>query len=72
MARSKSSSEWLQEHFKDQYVQKSQQEGIPFFIMEYVEGHELSDVMGKGELDFNRKLDILTQVCKALSYAHPL
>jgi len=27
MARSKSSSEWLQEHFKDQYVLKSQQEG---------------------------------------------
>ncbi|MCP3848916.1 MAG: protein kinase [Gammaproteobacteria bacterium] len=45
-------------------------EGVPFFIMEYVEGHELSDVMSKGELDFNRKLDIITQVCKALSYAH--
>ncbi len=27
MARSKSSSEWLQEHFKDQYVQLSQKEG---------------------------------------------
>ena len=27
MARSKSSSEWLQEHFKDQYVQQSQKEG---------------------------------------------
>ncbi len=27
MARSKSSSEWLQEHFKDQYVLKSQQDG---------------------------------------------
>ncbi len=27
MARSKSSSAWLQEHFKDQYVLKSQQEG---------------------------------------------
>ena len=27
MARSKSSSGWLQEHFKDQYVLKSQQEG---------------------------------------------
>ncbi|NOQ80583.1 MAG: 23S rRNA (uridine(2552)-2'-O)-methyltransferase RlmE [Gammaproteobacteria bacterium] len=27
MARSKSSSEWLQEHFKDQYVLKSQKEG---------------------------------------------
>ncbi|MCW8929078.1 MAG: protein kinase [Gammaproteobacteria bacterium] len=45
-------------------------EGVPFFIMEYVEGHELSDVMGKGKLDFNRKLDIIIQICKALSYAH--
>ncbi|WP_198266144.1 23S rRNA (uridine(2552)-2'-O)-methyltransferase RlmE [sulfur-oxidizing endosymbiont of Gigantopelta aegis] len=27
MARSKSSSEWLQEHFKDQYVLKSQKDG---------------------------------------------
>ncbi|MCU7835902.1 MAG: 23S rRNA (uridine(2552)-2'-O)-methyltransferase RlmE [gamma proteobacterium symbiont of Taylorina sp.] len=27
MGRSKSSSEWLQEHFKDQYVLKSQQDG---------------------------------------------
>jgi 23S rRNA (uridine2552-2'-O)-methyltransferase len=27
MARSKSSKGWLQEHFKDQYVQKSQQDG---------------------------------------------
>ncbi|MCU7938237.1 MAG: 23S rRNA (uridine(2552)-2'-O)-methyltransferase RlmE [gamma proteobacterium symbiont of Bathyaustriella thionipta] len=27
MARSKSSSEWLEEHFKDQYVLKSQQDG---------------------------------------------
>ncbi|MCN4143603.1 MAG: 23S rRNA (uridine(2552)-2'-O)-methyltransferase RlmE [Thiohalomonas sp.] len=27
MARSKSSSEWLQKHFKDQYVLKSQKEG---------------------------------------------
>lgn len=27
MARSKSSSEWLQEHFKDQYVLQSQKEG---------------------------------------------
>ena len=27
MARSKSSSQWLQEHFKDKYVQQSQKEG---------------------------------------------
>lgn len=45
-------------------------DGIPYFIMEYVQGHELSKVMAKGQLDFNRKLDIISQVCKALSYAH--
>ncbi len=45
-------------------------EGAPYFIMEYVEGHELSQVMGKGQLDFNHKLDIIVQICKALSYAH--
>ena len=42
-------------------------EGIPYFIMEYVEGHDLSSFMAKGQLDFNRKLDIVSQICKALS-----
>ncbi|MCU7835924.1 MAG: serine/threonine protein kinase [gamma proteobacterium symbiont of Taylorina sp.] len=45
-------------------------EGIPYFIMEYVGGHELSDIMDRGKLEFNRKLDIIVQICKALSYAH--
>lgn len=45
-------------------------EGIPYFIMEYVAGHDLSTVMAKGQLDFNHKLDIIVQICKALSYAH--
>ena len=44
--------------------------GIPYFIMEYVEGEDLGKIMGKGLLDFNRKLDICIQICKALSYAH--
>ena len=44
--------------------------GIPFFVMELVEGDDLGKIMGKGQLDFNRKLDICIQICKALSYAH--
>jgi len=44
--------------------------GVPYFIMEYVEGQELGNIMGRGQLDFNRKLDITIQICKALSYAH--
>lgn len=44
--------------------------GTPYFVMEYVEGHDLTEVMAKGQLDFNRKLDIVSQICKALSYAH--
>ncbi|MCU7938239.1 MAG: protein kinase [gamma proteobacterium symbiont of Bathyaustriella thionipta] len=30
-------------------------DGIPYFIMEYVEGHELTKFMAEGQLEFNRK-----------------
>ena len=43
---------------------------IPFFIMEYIEGIDLKVAMQRGRLNFNQKLDICTQICKALSYAH--
>lgn len=45
-------------------------EGLPYFVMEYVEGTDLSQAIGEGALDTNRKLDLTIQVCKALSYAH--
>ncbi len=42
----------------------------PYFVMEFVEGTDLSRVIREGLLDPNRKLDVMIQVCKALGYAH--
>ena len=44
--------------------------GMPYFIMEYIDGTDLQVAIRKEELDDNRKLDLIIQVCKALSYAH--
>ena len=44
--------------------------GRPFFVMEYVDGMTLEEAINRGKLDFSRKLEVLVQVCKALSYAH--
>ncbi len=45
-------------------------EGMAYFVMEYVEGTDLARAIRDGNLDTNRKLDVIIQVCKALSYAH--
>jgi eukaryotic-like serine/threonine-protein kinase len=45
-------------------------EGMPYFVMEYVEGTDLSQAIKQDLLDTNRKLDLAIQVCRALSYAH--
>ncbi|RMG88791.1 MAG: serine/threonine protein kinase [Candidatus Dadabacteria bacterium] len=45
-------------------------DGRPFFVMEYVEGTDLARWIREGGLDANRRLDLMTQVCKALAYAH--
>ncbi|MCK4304909.1 MAG: protein kinase [Candidatus Eisenbacteria sp.] len=45
-------------------------EGSPYFVMEYVEGTDLSEAIAHQQFDTNRKLDIVIQVCKALSHAH--
>ena len=44
--------------------------GMPYFVMEYVEGAHLAQTIREGNLETNRKLDLIIQVCKALSYAH--
>ena len=54
-------------HVIDRGVTKN---GMPFFVMEYVEGTDLHQEMMAGTLDLNRKLELSIQVCKALSYAH--
>ncbi len=45
-------------------------EGMPYFVMEFVDGIDLQAAIRVGRLDFTRKLDLVIQVCKALSYAH--
>lgn len=48
------------------------EDGLPFFIMNYVDGFTLDHAIKKGlyEKDTNKKLNIVIQICKALSYAH--
>ncbi|MBI3802479.1 MAG: serine/threonine protein kinase [Nitrospirae bacterium] len=46
------------------------EEGMPYFVMDYVEGTNLALLMKDPGFDLNRKLDIIIQICKALSYAH--
>lgn len=45
-------------------------EGMPYFVMEYLEGMDLGAAIRDRCLDFNRKVDISIQVCRALAYAH--
>ena len=45
-------------------------DGMPYFVMEFVDGIDLQAAIRAGRLDFTRKLDLVIQVCKALSYAH--
>jgi len=42
----------------------------PYFIMEYLDGQDLSKKIEYEPLTINQKIDILIQVCKALGYAH--
>ncbi len=54
-------------HIIDRGVTK---EGMPFFVMEYIEGTDLDAAIKNGDLYFNRRVDIVIQICKALAYAH--
>jgi len=42
----------------------------PYFVMEKINGIDLSEVIDGAELPFSKKLDIAIQICKGLSYAH--
>lgn len=44
--------------------------GLPYFVMEYVDGHSLGDALKAGRLELVRKLDIAVQIAKGLVYAH--
>lgn len=46
------------------------EDNMPYFVMEFIDGQSLARAIRQGALNFAKKLDILIQVCKALSYAH--
>lgn len=48
----------------------STSKGRPVFIMEFVEGRTLAEVIRAGDLPFNKKIELIIQICKGLSYAH--
>jgi predicted Ser/Thr protein kinase len=49
-----------------------EREGYFYFIMEYVEGADLSALMSDGEFSPKEVLSIIGQVCDALDYSHEL
>ncbi|HLM01243.1 MAG TPA: serine/threonine-protein kinase, partial [Pyrinomonadaceae bacterium] len=44
--------------------------GMPYFVMEYVEGEELLDYCERKNLSLNERLEIFRKICAAVSYAH--
>ncbi|WP_051083841.1 protein kinase domain-containing protein [Dasania marina] len=45
-------------------------DGQPYFVMQYVKSVNLSAVLSRPDVALTRKIDIVMQICKALSYAH--
>jgi serine/threonine protein kinase/tetratricopeptide (TPR) repeat protein len=45
-------------------------DGLPFFVMEYVEGTTILEFADAENLDLEEKLELFRQICAAVSYAH--
>ena len=45
-------------------------EGLPFFVMEFVEGLPLNQFCAEKNLDLEARLKIFRQICSAVDYAH--
>jgi serine/threonine protein kinase/tetratricopeptide (TPR) repeat protein len=44
--------------------------GLPYFVMEYVEGQPIDDYCDTRSLSITQRLELFRQVCAAVSYAH--
>ena len=42
----------------------------PYFVMEFVQGKDLSELILEATISNQHKLDLLTQICKGLAFAH--
>src|SRR5437870_728933 len=45
-------------------------DGLPYFVMEYVEGKPLNEYCTKRQLDLKERLALYRSVCEAVQYAH--
>ena len=45
-------------------------DGVPFFVMEYVEGQRLDDYCNERHLGTGERLQLFRKVCSAVTYAH--
>ena len=43
---------------------------MPYFVMDLVEGRDVAKIIQDGDHTVTQKMEIIVQVCKALSYAH--
>lgn len=48
----------------------SGEEGLPYLVMEYVDGTNITDYCDHGELGLDERLSLFMQVCAAVSCAH--
>ena len=46
------------------------QEGMPYFVMEYVEGEPITDYCDHHDLDLRQRLKLFRKVCRAVHFAH--
>lgn len=53
-----------------QIIDRGREEGICYFVMEYVDGLNLDEFLKKRSLTFRQILDIALQIGRALAYAH--
>ena len=48
----------------------STEDGVPYFVMEYVEGKQIRVYCDKNDLDIRSRLLIFSKVCSAVNHAH--
>jgi serine/threonine-protein kinase len=46
------------------------EEGLPYFVMEYVDGKDIISFTKEKNLNISRRLNLFLQVCKAVEFAH--
>lgn len=46
------------------------EDGVPYIVMEYIDGEELLDYCDSQKLSIKERLELLIQICDAISYSH--